>query len=282
MIFCCRATCNSYRVVRIPCFIVQTSHKVTVLTTRALVTHDYIASFHSVTCCNRTCAAVDCNLVSPITRSNRTSRSINSNLFCRISAKCNYIVQGHLNSSAVNGSLDVSVAFKVDYFTKRFLHGLTILCFKTEALCLDVFYCSMQLTAIYSIFAACSNCTIFYTSDFLITRINAVFCYLRTIFDGQTIFVDRNSFVTTIVDLQAIFSQLSRFISAIFDSYAICIHLSVACSYCVCCNSIYIKISSQCYFHSTIIYRCSNICTVTFHSHSITKRFLNRSAIFSS
>ena len=140
----------------------------------------------------------------------------------------------------------------------------------------------MQLTAIYSIFAAGSNCTIFYISDFLITSINAVFCYLRTVFDSQTIFIDSNRFVTTIVDLQAIFSQLSRFIGAVFNSYTICIHLSVACCYCVCCNSIYIKISSQCYFHSTIIYRCSNVRTVPFHSYSITKGFLNRSAIFSS
>ena len=77
-------------------------------------------------------AAIDCNLVSAITRSDVPVDPSTLTCFAG-SVKCNCIIQGHLNRSAIYGSLDVAVAFEVDYFTKMFLHRLTILCFKTEA-----------------------------------------------------------------------------------------------------------------------------------------------------
>ena len=120
----------------------------------------------------------------------------------------------------------------------------------------------MQLTTVYSVLATFSNITVSYVRNLLACRINAVFCYLRTVFDSQTIFINSNSFVATIIDLQAVFRQLSRFISAVFNRNAICIHLSVACCYSLSCYSIYSDVFFQ------------------FYLNSITKRFLHGLTVF--
>ena len=138
----------------------------------------------------------------------------------------------------------------------------------------------MQLTTVYSVLATFSNITVSYVRNLLACRINAVFCYLRTVFDNQTIFINSNSFVATIIDLQAVFRQLSRFISAVFNRNAICIHLSVACCYSLSCYSIYSDVFFQFYLNSTAVYGCFDIRVITFNFNSFTKRFLHGLTVF--
>ena len=138
----------------------------------------------------------------------------------------------------------------------------------------------MQLTAVYSVLATSANSTISHISDLLISRIDTVFCYLRTIFDSQTVFIDSNSFVATIIDLQAVFSQLSRFISAVLDSNAVCIHLSIACCYSLSCYSVYSDVFFQFYLNSTAVYGCFDIFVITFNLNSFTKSFLHGLTVF--
>ena len=138
----------------------------------------------------------------------------------------------------------------------------------------------MQLTAVYSVLATNANSTISHISDFLISRINTVFCYLRTVFNSQTVFIDSNSFIAAIINLQAVFSQLSRFISAVLDSNAVCIHLSVACCYSLSCYSIYSDVFFQFHLNSTAVYGCFDIRVITFNLNSFTKRFLHRLTVF--
>ena len=138
----------------------------------------------------------------------------------------------------------------------------------------------MQLTAVYSVLATSANSAISHISNLLISRIDTVFCYLRTIFDSQAIFINSNSFVTTIIDLQAIFSQLSRFISAVLDSNAICIHLSVACCYSLSCYSVYSDVFFQFHLNSAAVYGCFDIRVITFNFNSFTKRFLHGLTVF--
>ena len=133
----------------------------------------------------------------------------------------------------------------------------------------------MQLTAVYSVLATSANSTVSHISDLLISRIDTVFCYLRTIFDSQTVFIDSNSFVATIIDLQAVFRQLSCFISAVLDSNAVCIHLSIAC-----CYSVYSDVFFQFYLNSTAVYGCFDIFVITFNLNSFTKSFLHRLTVF--
>ena len=157
---------------------------------------------------------------------------------------------------------------------------MTVFRFKAKACGFDVFDSCMQLTAVYSVLATSANSAISHISDLLISHIDTVFCYLRTVFDSQTVFVDSNSFVATIIDLQAIFSQLSRFISAVLDSNAVCIHLSVACSHSVSCYSIYSDVFFQFYLNSTAVYGCFDISVITFNLNSFTKRFLHGLTVF--
>ena len=91
LIFCCGTTRNCYRIFRIPSFVIQTCYEVAFFTVRSLLAYNYVASFHSI-CRYGTIIAVNLNLIAAVTSCNRTCRTVDVNLFCRILTKSDLII----------------------------------------------------------------------------------------------------------------------------------------------------------------------------------------------